>query len=126
MCFPLKPSVPSASNYSAIPSTPCVSLTPTRNAPSGPLSAAALRLRGVVVVELSAGQLVEDVRLAVGSLCPVFFHGRTGGMVPTPGEVLEVLRHSWATAVPVRPGSGARQPAATGATPAASLREGWR
>ncbi len=91
--------------------------------PSGPLSAAALRLRGVVVVELSAGQLVEDVRLAVGSLCPVFFHGRTGGMVPTPGEVLEVLRHSWAASVPARPGSGVPQP---GATPSASLREGWR
>jgi len=60
--------------------------------PSGPLTAAALRMRAIVVVELSAGQLVEDVRLAVGSFCPVAFHGRTGGMVPTPGEVLEVIR----------------------------------
>jgi 2-oxoglutarate/2-oxoacid ferredoxin oxidoreductase subunit alpha len=65
--------------------------------PSGPLSAAAIRLRAIVVLELSAGQLVEDVRLAVGSLCPVFFHGRTGGMVPTPGEALEVVRRVAAT-----------------------------
>jgi 2-oxoglutarate ferredoxin oxidoreductase subunit alpha len=35
---------------------------------------------------------VEDVRLAVEGRCPVAFHGRTGGMVPTPDEVLEVLR----------------------------------
>ena len=60
--------------------------------PAGALNAAAIRLRAIVVVELSAGQLVEDVRLAVGSTCPVYFHGRTGGMVPTPGEVVEVLR----------------------------------
>ena len=59
-------------------------------------AAVAARSRAIVVVELSAGQMVEDVRLAVGSACPVFFHGRTGGMVPTPGEVVEALRRAWA------------------------------
>ena len=49
-------------------------------------------MRAIVVVELSAGQLVEDVRLAVEGRAPVFLHGRTGGMVPTPGEVLEAVR----------------------------------
>ncbi len=33
--------------------------------------------------------MVEDVRLAVEGRTPVFFHGRTGGMVPTPGEVVD-------------------------------------
>jgi 2-oxoglutarate ferredoxin oxidoreductase subunit alpha len=43
-------------------------------------------------VELSAGQMVEDVRLAANGRCPVAFHGRTGGMVPSPDEVVEQLR----------------------------------
>ncbi len=42
-----------------------------------------------LVVEMSAGQMVEDVRLAVGSHPIVDFFGRTGGMVPMPDEVLE-------------------------------------
>lgn len=41
-----------------------------------------------LVVEMSAGQMVEDVRLAVGSHPQVEFFGRTGGMVPMPDEVL--------------------------------------
>jgi 2-oxoglutarate ferredoxin oxidoreductase subunit alpha len=49
-------------------------------------------LRGILVVELSAGQMVEDVRLAVEGRSPVDFHGRTGGMVPSPDEVLAALR----------------------------------
>jgi 2-oxoglutarate/2-oxoacid ferredoxin oxidoreductase subunit alpha len=65
--------------------------------PSGPLAAATMRMRAILVLELSAGQMVEDVRLAVESHPPVLFHGRMGGMVPTPGEVLDVLRHAWAT-----------------------------
>ena len=64
--------------------------------PSGELAAAATRLRAILVVELSAGQLVEDVRLAIEGRCPAFLHGRTGGMVPTPGEVLDALRRAWA------------------------------
>lgn len=65
-----------------------------------PFPAAALRdvagpARAVLVVELSAGQLVEDVRLAVEGTVPVFHHGRTGGIVPTPDEVLGVMRRTW-------------------------------
>ena len=63
--------------------------------PSKALAALAPRLRAMLVVELSAGQMVEDVRLAVERV-PVFFHGRTGGMVPTPSEVLDRLRVAWA------------------------------
>ncbi|HEX7951350.1 MAG TPA: 3-methyl-2-oxobutanoate dehydrogenase subunit VorB [Candidatus Limnocylindrales bacterium] len=69
--------------------------------PSAALAARALRLRAIVVLELSAGQMVEDVRLAVEGRVPVFFHGRTGGMVPTPGEVVDELRRAWATTTPL-------------------------
>lgn len=69
--------------------------------PSEALARAARRARAVLVVELSAGQMVEDVRLAVDR-APVFFHGRTGGMVPTPHEVLDRLRTVWATTEAVR------------------------
>ncbi len=59
--------------------------------PSVALADAASRARGVLVVELSAGQMVEDVRLAVEGRVPVAFDGRTGGMVPTPREVTDAL-----------------------------------
>jgi 2-oxoglutarate/2-oxoacid ferredoxin oxidoreductase subunit alpha len=39
-------------------------------------------------LELNAGQMVEDVRLAVNGRKPVYFHGRTGGMIPSHEEVL--------------------------------------
>ena len=71
--------------------------------PSAVLGDLGGRLRALVVVELSAGQMVEDVRLAVEGRCPVFFHGRTGGMVPSPGEVMDVLRRAWARSVPREP-----------------------
>jgi 2-oxoglutarate/2-oxoacid ferredoxin oxidoreductase subunit alpha len=44
----------------------------------------------VLVVELSAGQMIEDVRLALPG-CPIRFVGRMGGALPTPAEVLDVL-----------------------------------
>ena len=50
---------------------------------------------------MSAGQLAEDVRLAVAGVAPVLLHGRMGGMVPTPGEVVDALRRAWATTEPV-------------------------
>lgn len=42
---------------------------------------------GFISVELSAGQMVEDVALAVKGRKPVHFYGRTGGMVPNPAEI---------------------------------------
>ena len=38
------------------------------------------------------GQMVDDVRLVVNGRKPVHFYGRTGGMIPTPYEVLEQLK----------------------------------
>jgi 2-oxoglutarate ferredoxin oxidoreductase subunit alpha len=49
-------------------------------------------LHGILTVEMSSGQMVEDVRLAVEGRCPVAFHGRMGGLVPTPDEVLGALK----------------------------------
>ncbi|MEW5718085.1 MAG: 3-methyl-2-oxobutanoate dehydrogenase subunit VorB [Chloroflexota bacterium] len=46
------------------------------------------RVRGILVVEMNAGQMVEDVRLAVQGRVPVEFFGRMGGMVPLPEDVL--------------------------------------
>ncbi|HTS15247.1 MAG TPA: 3-methyl-2-oxobutanoate dehydrogenase subunit VorB [Candidatus Sulfotelmatobacter sp.] len=68
--------------------------------PSAALAEVASRLRALVVVEMSAGQMVEDVRLAVGDRLPVHFQGRTGGMVPTPGEVVDAVRRAAGTARP--------------------------
>jgi 2-oxoglutarate ferredoxin oxidoreductase subunit alpha len=65
--------------------------------PDAALRAAAARARAVLVVELSAGQLVEDVRLAMDGAVPVSFHGRTGGMVPSPDEVLAAMRRALET-----------------------------
>jgi 2-oxoglutarate ferredoxin oxidoreductase subunit alpha len=59
--------------------------------PASALAQAAKKVRAMVVLELSAGQMIEDVRLAVEGSRPIYFHGRTGGMIPTPAEVLETI-----------------------------------
>ncbi len=69
--------------------------------PERALRSVAERVQAVVVVELSAGQMIEDVRLAVEGRTPVFFHGRTGGVVPTPGEVVGACQRAWAKTVPI-------------------------
>ncbi len=50
------------------------------------------RVRAVLVVEMSAGQMVEDVRLVAGDRVPIRFYGRTGGAVPSPEEIREQVR----------------------------------
>ncbi len=55
--------------------------------PSKAIAKAAKGVKQVVVVELSMGQMVEDVRLAVNGSVGVEFYGRTGGMVFTPQEI---------------------------------------
>ena len=49
------------------------------------------QVKGILSVELSAGQMVEDVRLAVEHKVPVEHFGRTGGIIHTPEEILEAL-----------------------------------
>ncbi|MCL5104196.1 MAG: 3-methyl-2-oxobutanoate dehydrogenase subunit VorB [Armatimonadetes bacterium] len=48
-----------------------------------------------MTVEMSHGQMVEDVRLAVNGMADVAFYGRTGGVVPTPTEILNAVRASF-------------------------------
>jgi 2-oxoisovalerate ferredoxin oxidoreductase alpha subunit len=50
------------------------------------------RVTAFVVVELSTGQLVDDVRLAVAGRRPVEYYGRVGGNVPSAEEVLRFIR----------------------------------
>lgn len=45
----------------------------------------------IFVVEMSEGQMLEDVKLAVGSQVPVYFYGRLGGGVPTPLEIIKKI-----------------------------------
>jgi len=55
--------------------------------PQKALALAAARAKKVLVVELSNGQMLEDVRLALNGKVPVEFYGRVGGNVPTVEEV---------------------------------------
>jgi 2-oxoglutarate ferredoxin oxidoreductase subunit alpha len=50
------------------------------------------RVRALLVAEMSAGQMLEDVRLAVQGQCPVEFYGRMGGVMPLADEILEQMR----------------------------------
>ncbi len=45
-----------------------------------------------LTVEMNMGQMVDDVRLAVNGRAPVAFYGRTGGVIPSPEEVLDQIR----------------------------------
>jgi 2-oxoglutarate ferredoxin oxidoreductase subunit alpha len=49
------------------------------------------RLKGAMVVEMNAGQMVEDVRLGVNGKIPVDFYGRMGGIIPSPEEIFDAL-----------------------------------
>ncbi|MDH3323704.1 MAG: 3-methyl-2-oxobutanoate dehydrogenase subunit VorB [Flavobacteriaceae bacterium] len=49
------------------------------------------QVKGILSVELNAGQMVEDVKLSVEHKVPVEHFGRTGGIIHTPEEVLEAL-----------------------------------
>ena len=59
--------------------------------PSKALAEAAARCHSVLVVELSTGMMVEDVRLALDGRVPVEFYGRCGGNVPAPEEIRDRL-----------------------------------
>ncbi|MCF6096003.1 3-methyl-2-oxobutanoate dehydrogenase subunit VorB [Thermovorax subterraneus] len=50
------------------------------------------KAKAFLTVELSLGQMVEDVKLSVEGRAPVYFYGRTGGMVPTAEEIFEEIK----------------------------------
>ncbi|MCD5397942.1 3-methyl-2-oxobutanoate dehydrogenase subunit VorB [candidate division NPL-UPA2 bacterium] len=60
--------------------------------PSDMLAEIATRARTFLVVEMSAGQMIEDVRLSVEGKRPVHFYGRMGGEVPAITDILEEIR----------------------------------
>lgn len=59
--------------------------------PSEAISKAADQVKHFLTVEMSMGQMVQDVRLAVNGKAPVSFYGRTGGMVPGVREIYEQI-----------------------------------
>lgn len=52
----------------------------------------AKKASNILVVEMCMGQMVDDVKLAVNGTCDVSFFGRTGGIVPSPTEVLNEIK----------------------------------
>ena len=63
--------------------------------PTKRIAELAQKAKGFISVELNAGQMVEDVRLAVNGKCPVYHYGRMGGMIFAPGEIKEAMAKSF-------------------------------
>lgn len=59
--------------------------------PSVRIAELVMRVKGILCVEINAGQMVQDIRLAVEGRTPVEHYGRMGGMVPTPENIEEAL-----------------------------------
>ena len=63
--------------------------------PSKEIERLSHHMKGILSVELNAGQMVEDVRLAVNNGVKVEYFGRMGGIVPDPDEVVEALKEKF-------------------------------
>lgn len=59
--------------------------------PKAPLAELANRVKGFMTVEMSAGQMIEDVKLAIDCKVRVEHFGRMGGIIPSPQEIVEAL-----------------------------------
>ena len=59
--------------------------------PVKPIHDLAKKVKGILVVEMNAGQMIEDVRLSVGCSIKIEHFGRFGGIIPTPDEVVKAL-----------------------------------
>lgn len=59
--------------------------------PDDRIAELAERVQACLVVEMNAGQMLDDVRLAVNGRVPVKFYGRIGGVIPMPEEILNVI-----------------------------------
>jgi 2-oxoglutarate ferredoxin oxidoreductase subunit alpha len=64
--------------------------------PEDRLSRLADSVAGCLVVEMNAGQMLDDVHLAVGGQVPVTFCGRMGGIIPMPDEILAAIEGAYA------------------------------
>ena len=60
--------------------------------PSKRIGELGARMKGILSLEINAGQMVEDIRLAVECKVPVKWYGRLGGIIPEPEEVVEELK----------------------------------
>lgn len=60
--------------------------------PAPEIAERARQAKGILVVELNSGQMIEDVRLAVECNVPVYHFGRLGGIVPDPDEIVDALK----------------------------------
>ena len=60
--------------------------------PSKAIKEYAKKVKGILVMELNAGQMIEDVKLAVECSLPVKHYGRLGGIVPDPDEVWVAMK----------------------------------
>ena len=63
--------------------------------PKKALAERAKQVKGILVVELNSGQMIEDVKLAVECNVPTEHFGRLGGIVPDPDEVIEALKEKF-------------------------------
>lgn len=63
--------------------------------PSAAIDKYADKVKGILTVEMNAGQMVEDVRLSVNGKVRVEHYGRLGGIVPTPNEVVDALKRKF-------------------------------
>ncbi|MGI6153164.1 MAG: 3-methyl-2-oxobutanoate dehydrogenase subunit VorB [Christensenellaceae bacterium] len=59
--------------------------------PSETIAAASKKVKGILDVEMNAGQMLEDVKLAVEGRVPVKFFGILGGIVPTPNQIYDEI-----------------------------------
>lgn len=50
------------------------------------------KTKGLLTVEMSTGQMIDDVKIAMNGKKPVHFYGRTGGMVPTPDAIVDEIK----------------------------------
>lgn len=60
--------------------------------PTPQIAELANKVKGMLSVEMSAGQMVEDVRLAVNGKIKVEHYGRMGGMIPSPEEIVDAIK----------------------------------
>ena len=48
--------------------------------------------KGVFTIEMNTGQMTDDVQIALKGRMPVYFYGRTGGMIPTPEAIVDQVK----------------------------------
>ncbi|MEG1580827.1 MAG: 3-methyl-2-oxobutanoate dehydrogenase subunit VorB [Bacteroidaceae bacterium] len=62
--------------------------------PTNAIQELSKKVKGILVAEINAGQMIMDVQLAVGSSIPVEHFGRLGGIVPDPDEIIVALKEN--------------------------------